>query len=108
MAPVVIRAYAERDNEIRRELLDDGEPLSVDQLSAITDVIIRAGDVCLSLTGGEIQIQDGVITAKLGKSLEPGAHDAWLTVKSTDYPDGVAWEKWFIVVSSWPVCAEST
>ena len=108
MTPVVIRASAERDNEIRRELLDGGEPLEVDQLSAITDVIIRAGDVCLSLTGGEIQLQDGVISAKLGKSLEPGAYPAWLTVKSTDHPDGVAWEKWFIVVDSWPVCVEST
>lgn len=104
MTPVTVRAYAGRDNEIRRELLADGVPLSPEQLQSITDVIIQVGDDCLTMTGGDIELAEGVVIARLGQVIDEGGHRAWLTVRSLDYPAGVAWEEWYVMVLRWPAC----
>lgn len=105
MRNVVIRAYADRNNEVVRELLANGAPLQPDQLSAITDIHIKVGEVCLKRSTGEILEADGVITVRLGDHVPPGVHKAYLTVFSLDKTDGEAWEWWTLIVDQWPVCA---
>lgn len=103
----VIRAYAPRDNEVVRELLIDGNSLTTEQQNAITDVHIHIGDVCIKMSDGDITLDGGVITVRLGKFVDAGVHKAKVTVYSIDHQDGIAWEYWLVIVEAWEVCDTS-
>lgn len=102
--------YLGRDNEVRRVLTANGQPLSAQQQAAVTRVVVRVGDVCLDtdVAMDPIEYVDGVVTLKLGLSeeLKPGMCNARLTVYDQANPNGLAFGDFALQVVAWGVCGE--
>ena len=94
--------YQNRDNPIVRELLQDGESPA----PGITRVQAKVGDVCLDTNeDSEITLEGNVVTMVLGGTgLALGTHRCELIVYDANHPNGISWDRFWVVVKVSEAC----
>lgn len=97
--------YVERDNTLRRKLLLNDRELEPQEWQAVNRVSFKIGarEVNTADDPELIEHSEGVVAVRAGRlGLSPGGYQAYLTVYDHSRPNGIAWDRFTVVVADWP------
>lgn len=101
---LVSNFYEGRDNKLKRVLHINEEPIDETTQLAITDIHLVSGNVCLKLSDGELEFDDGTVIAKVGNYFNKGNHRVRVTVFTEDDTNGIAWDTFNLNILPWEEC----
>lgn len=100
-------AYQNRANSVRRELLINDRPLVQIEREAVERVEVSVDEIFADSSDGTGRVEydqgTAVVSIYPGRmGLTEGGYQCHLTIYDARAPDGIAWDRFTLVVRDWP------